>query len=114
MQVSPKTKIKCVVARTRSANLESSRSLVADMASDIERRIVMRVFSLPIWYMPSTSEINRLFSYILREDSESEARLARFLDCSAFFEGNDCFFRNLTRPVYSVCCGSRMLIARGH
>ena len=58
----------------------------------IEQRIVMRVFSLPIWYIPSTSEINRLFSYILSEDSESEARLVRFLDCSAFCEGTDCFF----------------------
>ena len=80
----------------------------------IEQRIVMRVFSLPIWYMPSTSEINRLFSYILNEDSESEARLARFLDCSAFCEGTDCFFCGLIRPVYSVCYRSRMLIARGH
>ena len=110
MQVSPNTKVKW----TRSANLESSRSLVADMASDIEGRIVMRLFSVPIWYMKSISETNRLFSYILSEDAEREARLARFLDCSAFCEGNDCFFCNLTRPVYSVCCGSRMLIARGH
>ena len=84
------------------------------MAWDIERRIVMRMFSLPIWYMPSTSETNRLFSYILREDSESEAKLARFLDCTAFCGGNDCFFCNQTRPEYSVSCGSRILIAGGH
>ena len=71
------------------------------MASDIA--IVRKVFQLPSWYIPSNSEVTRLASYLKSENSEDEARWARFLDCSAFCNEEDCFFCGEIESVFSKC-----------
>lgn len=53
---------------------------------------IIRVFKLPDWYIPSVNEILRLARYIDTERSDNESRWARYLDCSAFCDENDCFF----------------------
>ena len=63
----------------------------------MEIKIVKRVFYLPTWYTPSITETARLFAYVLKENSESEARIARFLDCSAYCNEEDCFFAGMSR-----------------
>ena len=84
------------------------------MASDMEVQIVKRVFSLPKWYIPSITETVRLFDYVLNRDSESDARIARFLDCSAFCNEDDCFFCGHVKPVFPECCFSKVAICRGY
>ena len=60
------------------------------MASDIS--VVKKVFHLPVWYLPSVSEIARLIIYVKNENSFDEARWARSLDYSAFCNEEHCCF----------------------
>lgn len=78
----------------------------------MELQIVKRVFDLPKWYLPSPKETTRLFEYVLNEDTEGDARLARLLDCSAFCSEHDCFFCGQIKPVMTVCGESTFTIRR--
>ena len=80
------------------------------MASDSVT--VKKVFKLPIWYIPSDTEIARLMSYIRSENSEDEARLARILDCSACCDEDDCYFCGEIEPVAAACCDQKYQVPR--
>ena len=53
---------------------------------------VRKIFNIPDWYIMSDTEVKRLFRYILESTCPQEARLFRFLDCSAFCTVDTCYF----------------------
>ena len=55
---------------------------------------ILKAFNIPDWYFPSKTEIARLQEYLNNTESIEEARWARFLDCSAICDEDDCFFCN--------------------
>lgn len=73
---------------------------------------IIRVFKLPDWYIPSVNEILRLARYIDTERSDNESRWARYLDCSAFCDENDCFFCSGVQPVFTACGENKTAVAR--
>ena len=52
--------------------------------------IVKTFFRIPMWYVISQSEEDRLFNYIITE--QRNAYMARALDCSTICDGRDCYF----------------------
>lgn len=53
---------------------------------------VKAVFGIPDWYVLTGTEEEKLFKYICETRDYHEARLHRFLDCSAFCDDQFCFF----------------------
>ena len=66
--------------------------------------LIQRIFEIPSWYIPSESELNRLYRYVRDEGSVRRAKVARTLDCSAFCEGIDCYFCSEIKAVFEKCC----------
>lgn len=83
--------------------------------SDRLTNIIRRIFDIPSWYLPTESEINRLYDYVRTEGNINRAKVARVLDCSAFCQGKDCFFCSDIRPVFSYCkCDERTKCERSN
>lgn len=53
---------------------------------------VKAIFAIPDWYLLSEKEENKLMNYIRDARNAQEARLHRFIDCSAFCDEQFCFF----------------------
>lgn len=64
---------------------------------------IKKIFELPNWYLPSETEINKLFTYVRNEGNIRRAKSARSLDCSAFCPGTDCYFCMDIYPVFKCC-----------
>ena len=73
---------------------------------------VKKIFEIPVWYLPSETEINRLSKYVRDEGSVRRAKLARILDCSAFCPGTDCYFCMEIDSVFKMCCEAKTGVAR--
>lgn len=86
--------------------------LMADSKMASKLADIVRVFQLPDWYIPSMSEITRLSTYVEMESSDCEARWARYLDCAAFCNEEDCFFCGEIQPISVSCCNSKLALPR--
>ena len=83
------------------------------MAARVRELTVRRVFGIPEWYIFGEAELRRLSGYVLSSRSLREVLMARYLDCEAFCEGENCFFCGDIVPVFPSCCRARMSIKRG-
>ena len=75
--------------------------------------LVKEVFHIPDWYLLTEKEEDKLFRYIFEARDENEARLARFMDCTAICDEQYCFFCSLyCGDIQRPCTPCHRFVAR--
>ena len=82
------------------------------MAAKVRESTVRKLFGIPDWYIFSELELRRLSNYVSSSRSLREVIMARYLDCEAFCEGENCFFCGEIAPVMPACCRNKVNMNR--